>query len=250
MNQPFKGPDCDNGMEVPDYDNEIELPTFITERGDDSIPGLEKDEALTLLGQNRDVVIAQNDRVIVLSNLHKDFNFDYVNSRMALLPTLRQSSVDEEDSQSVDVDNFVKSNNHVTTAFVDLEPKAVEDIQCPSIAQQQSQVQEIIAIKNEPAAPSSRPKRPRAPKRRYSPHSDYSFVTSAASFNTTAKKSKKRGRPAKEIITKFPTVKDLKHLPRDQAKLLVCRIKNNEAARMYRIKTKSKLNAMENRSRH
>jgi Basic region leucine zipper len=143
----------------------------------------------------------------------------------------------------------------------------VDDIECPSFAQPQVQVQEVVVIKNEPviksepepstsAAPSPRPStsenrqnirssRRRAPKRRYSSDSDYSFVTSASSFNATAKKSKKRGRPAKELITNLPTIEDFKDLPRDHASHLVLRIKNNEASRKSRMKSKSKQTAME-----
>lgn len=119
-----------------------------------------------------------------------------------------------------------------------------------------------MIIKPEPvastsAAPSPRRSTPedvttkstrrRAPKRRYSSDSDFSFQTSASSFNATASRSskKKRGRPAKELITELPTVDDFKHMPMEQASHCVLRIKNNEASRKSRMKSKSKQTAME-----
>jgi hypothetical protein len=92
--------------------------------------------------------------------------------------------------------------------------------------------------------PEERPRR-RAPKRRYSSDSDFSIQTSASSYNTTAKRSKKRGRPAKELITNLPTIEDFNHLPQERASHLVLRIKNNEASRKSRMKSKSKQTAME-----
>lgn len=135
----------------------------------------------------------------------------------------------------------------------------VDEMQCPSFGQ--VEIVEDVVIKQEPepstsSAPSprpstsedtenARPSRRRAPKRRYSSDSDFSINTSASSFNTTAKKSKKRGRPAKELITNLPTIEDFKDLPRDHASHLVLRIKNNEASRKSRMKSKSKQNAMD-----
>lgn len=84
----------------------------------------------------------------------------------------------------------------------------------------------------------------KAPKRRYSSDSEFSISTSASSFNTTSKRQKKRGRPAKELITDLPTVEDF-DLPREEASHLVNRIKNNEASRKSRMKSKSKQDAME-----
>lgn len=134
----------------------------------------------------------------------------------------------------------------------------VDDKPCPTFEQPQPTP---VTIKPEPepstsAAPSPRhfedaenvkSLRRRAPKRRYSSDSDYSISTSASSFNATAKRSskKKRGRPAKELITDLPTVNDFKHMPIEHASHLVLRIKNNEASRKSRMKSKSKQTAME-----
>lgn len=114
-----------------------------------------------------------------------------------------------------------------------------------------------VIIKTEPepstsAAPSPKPtevksSRRRAPKRRYSSDSDFSVVTSASSFNATSQRSskKKRGRPAKELITDLPTIDDFSHMPIEHASHLVLRIKNNEASRKSRMKSKSKQTHME-----
>lgn len=86
--------------------------------------------------------------------------------------------------------------------------------------------------------------RKRVPKRRYSSDSDFSISTSS-SFNCNVKRQKKRGRPAKELITELPTIEDFEDLPKDEATHLVLRIKNNEASRKSRMKSKSKQDAME-----
>lgn len=87
--------------------------------------------------------------------------------------------------------------------------------------------------------------RKRAPKRRYSSDSEFSVSTSVSSFTSTAKRQKKRGRPAKELITNLPTIDDFRHIPVEEASHLVLRIKNNEASRKSRMKSKSKQDAME-----
>jgi len=89
--------------------------------------------------------------------------------------------------------------------------------------------------------------RRRAPKRRYSSDSDFSVRTTASSFNVASQRSskKKRGRPAKELITDLPTINDFSHMPIEHASHLVLRIKNNEASRKSRMKSKSKQNMME-----
>lgn len=118
------------------------------------------------------------------------------------------------------------------------------------------QAQEVVVIKPEPGPSTStavspapeeivESRRRRAPKRRYSSDSDFSVQTSASSFNATKRSSKKRGRPAKELITDLPTVEDYNHLPVEHATHLVLRIKNNEASRKSRMKSKSKQTAME-----
>jgi hypothetical protein len=78
-------------------------------------------------------------------------------------------------------------------------------------------------------------------KRKYSSDSDFSVGTSASSYNSTRQKNapKKRGRPAKELITKLPTIEDFKGLPKERAEFLVLRIKNNEASRKSRMKSAS-----------
>ena len=120
--------------------------------------------------------------------------------------------------------------------------------------------QPIIIIKDEPepstsTAPSPRPledvrpQRRRAPKRRYSSDSEYSVNTSVSTINVTRSSKKKRGRPAKELLTDLPTVDDLrashKGMPIERASHLVLRIKNNEASRKSRMKSRSKQTAVE-----
>lgn len=114
-----------------------------------------------------------------------------------------------------------------------------------------------IVIKDEPKpepSTSSAPSpvifesvRRRAAKRRYSSDSDFSINTTASAFNDTKQRSakRKRGRPAKELITDLPTVDDFADMPIEHASHLVLRIKNNEASRKSRMKSKSKQNAME-----
>lgn len=135
-----------------------------------------------------------------------------------------------------------------------------EEKSCPSFDLQLEQ-DSPVNIKPEPVAstsvaPSPRRTTPedaitkttrrRAPKRRYSSDSDFSVLTSASSFNATSRSSKKkRGRPAKELITELPTVDDFKHMPIEQASHFVLRIKNNEASRKSRMKSKSKQTEME-----
>lgn len=118
---------------------------------------------------------------------------------------------------------------------------------------------DVVAVKQEPSPSTSKAASPtpeftanvrtserrKAPKRRYSSDSDFSISTSASSFNTSSKRQKKRGRPAKELITDLPTVEDYDDLPREEASHLVNRIKNNEASRKSRMKSKSKQDAME-----
>lgn len=93
-----------------------------------------------------------------------------------------------------------------------------------------------------------KPVRRRAPKRRYSSDSDFSVETSASKFNASSShraNQKKRGRPAKKLITELPTIDDFSHMPREHASHLVLRIKNNEASRKSRMKSKSKQTQME-----
>lgn len=91
-----------------------------------------------------------------------------------------------------------------------------------------------------------RPKRS-IKKRRYSSDSDYSIKTSASSYNSTKQKvhKRRRGRPAKELITNLPTIEDFDHLPVETASHLVLRIKNNEASRKSRMKSKNMQDALE-----
>lgn len=136
----------------------------------------------------------------------------------------------------------------------DLPLTPLEEKPCPNFEQN------LVAIKPEPStSTASSPKRPepenlenikpvrrRVAKRRYSSDSDFSVDTSASS-NTQSHRAtqKKRGRPAKELITELPTIDDFSHMPREHASHLVLRIKNNEASRKSRMKSKSKQNQME-----
>lgn len=91
-----------------------------------------------------------------------------------------------------------------------------------------------------------RPKR-QIKKRRYSSDSDFSISTSASSYNDTRQKknTRKRGRPAKELLESLPTVEDFAGLPKEKAEFLVLRIKNNEASRKSRMKSKSQQDKLE-----
>lgn len=127
-----------------------------------------------------------------------------------------------------------------------------EEKPCPSFEQK-------MTIKPEPSTSAAaspkqhpalenlenrKPNRRRAPKRRYSSDSDFSVDTSASPSSHRATQ-KKRGRPAKALITELPTIDDFSHMPREHASHLVLRIKNNEASRKSRMKSKSKQTAME-----
>lgn len=115
-----------------------------------------------------------------------------------------------------------------------------------------------VTIKPEPSTSSAetskpenleniKPVRRRVAKRRYSSDSDFSVETSASSCMPSSHRAtqKKRGRPAKELITELPTIDDFSHMPREHASHLVLRIKNNEASRKSRMKSKSKQTAAE-----
>lgn len=144
----------------------------------------------------------------------------------------------------------------------------VEEKACPSfnITGVEVDPQNIftVEIKNEPtepepstsAGPSSRkasidslslrPKR-QIKKRRYSSDSDFSVGTSASSYNDTRQKknTRKRGRPAKELLSSLPTVEDFANFPKEKAEFLVLRIKNNEASRKSRMKSKNEQDRLE-----
>jgi Basic region leucine zipper len=96
-----------------------------------------------------------------------------------------------------------------------------------------------------------RPKRV-SRKRRYTSDSDYSIDTTASSYNSTKQKNhkKKRGRPAKEVMTVLPTLDDFKELPIERASHLVLRIKNNEASRRSRQKSKNMQDKLEEECTH
>lgn len=146
-----------------------------------------------------------------------------------------------------------------------------EEKPCPSfnVNQESQQPQQPPVFKVEPVEPSTsaasskkpsvvendhsydssiRPKRI-TKKRRYSTDSDFSVGTSASSYNSTKQKVKKRsrGRPAKELITKLPTIEDLtkKGVSVEKAPHLVLRIKNNEASRKSRMKSKNEQQRLE-----
>lgn len=139
----------------------------------------------------------------------------------------------------------------------------VEEKSEPIFHQQVQAKDMLIEIKSEPTPSTStvtspkrsaaedvennKPIRRRAQKRRYSSDSDFSIRTSASSFRVASQRSskKKRGRPAKELITDLPTIDDFSHMPIEHASHLVLRIKNNEASRKSRMKSKSKQTAME-----
>jgi len=103
-------------------------------------------------------------------------------------------------------------------------------------------------VQNDHSYELLRPKRI-TKKRRYSTDSDFSVGTSASSYNSTKQKIKKRsrGRPAKELITDLPTIEDLtkKGVSAEKAPHLVLRIKNNEASRKSRMKSKNEQQRLE-----
>lgn len=155
----------------------------------------------------------------------------------------------------IDIGIYTNSQN------AELLATPVEEKPCPSF---DVDVKPVIKIEPEPSTSStaSSPKRihaddddtneftslrPRTKKRRYSSDSDFSIGTSASSYNATSKRvtKKKRGRPAKELITDLPTVDDFKGMPLERASHLVLRIKNNEASRKSRMKSKSQQDKME-----
>lgn len=183
-------------------------------------------------------------------------------------------------SQDVsEIENFLYNNDYLrflssqTDDVVGLTP--VEEKSCPTFTGFEIDPQSIcVNIKPEPLdqqpststsiAPSRRNSdsdssgddqnsnknyRPRRQikKRRYSSDSEFSIGTSASSYNSTRQKSirKKRGRPAKELITKLPTIDDFAGLPKDKAEHLVLRIKNNEASRKSRMKSKNQQDRLE-----
>lgn len=148
-----------------------------------------------------------------------------------------------------------------------------EEKPCPSFivnqqSQQQQQQQQTPIIKIEHIEPSTstassrkpsfvendhsydifRPKRT-IKKRRYSTDSDFSVGTSASSYNSTKQKvhRRRRGRPAKELITDLPTIEELtrKGVSAEKAPHLVLRIKNNEASRKSRMKSKNEQQRLE-----
>jgi hypothetical protein len=154
-----------------------------------------------------------------------------------------------------------------------------EEKQCPSFninqeSQQKQQQQPAPVIKIEDDQPSTsgkqyfslgkptviqndhsydsllRPKRTIIKKkRRYSTDSDFSVGTSASSYNSTKQKvhRRSRGRPAKELLKDLPTIEDLteRGVSEDKASHLVLRIKNNEASRKSRMKSKSEQQKLE-----
>lgn len=169
--------------------------------------------------------------------------------------TQAQAPAVKMEEENFDLVNFIDSNE-----FTELTP--FEEKSCPNFEVKPSV---IIEIKQEPstsAAPSrkvsvatdisdhqyelSRPRRV-IKKRRYSSDSDFSVGTSASSYNSTRQRihKRKRGRPAKELITVLPTIEDFKDLPAERASHLVLRIKNNEASRKSRMKSKNQQEALE-----
>jgi hypothetical protein len=148
-----------------------------------------------------------------------------------------------------------------------------EEKPCPSFnineQSQQQQQEQLPVIKIEYSEPSTstassrkpsvvendhsydslfRPKRT-IKKRRYSTDSDFSVGTSASSYNSTKQKvhRRRRGRPAKELITDLPTIEELtkKGISAEKAPHLVLRIKNNEASRKSRMKSKNEQQKLE-----
>lgn len=186
-------------------------------------------------------------------------------------PVVQPVEVKTEDTNTeFDLIKFIIFGDEVSFRKFDALEKSLS-LFCPQNAQlitpqeeKPEPIFEIVEVKEEPEpepstskaaspAPSTSyavteepmGKRRRAPKRRYSSDSDFSVQTSASSFNATSKRSKKRGRPAKELITDLPTIEDFNDLPVEQASHLVLRIKNNEASRKSRMKSKSKQTQME-----
>lgn len=150
-------------------------------------------------------------------------------------------SIEKQDNNYQSLTPLEEKSEPTFDIDVKPEPQVVEVVKeepSPSTSKAASPIPVVNTATN--VRTSSR----RAPKRRYSSDSEFSISTSASSFNTTSKRQKKRGRPAKELITDLPTVEDF-DLPREEASHLVNRIKNNEASRKSRMKSKSKQDAME-----
>ncbi|KAG5679714.1 hypothetical protein PVAND_009264 [Polypedilum vanderplanki] len=172
-------------------------------------------------------------------------------------PTETQHTVKMEED-SFDLVDFIDSNE-----FTELTP--FEEKQCPnfvpeakitvieikkeeepSISTASSRKTSVVAESDHQYGELLRPKRA-IKKRRYSSDSDFSVGTSASSYNSTRQKihKRRRGRPAKELITVLPTIEDFKDLPAETASHLVLRIKNNEASRKSRMKSKNQQDALE-----
>lgn len=201
------------------------------------------------------------------------------------MPLQRQESLKLEDNKDFDLIEFITNNevNNKTKQCIIQGNKLlyfskqnedfqtpVEEKACPifNLTGEEVDPQKILGVKikeeqTEPepstssAGPSrkssiadsdysSRPKR-NARKRRYSSDSDFSIGTSASSYNDTRqnKNIRKRGRPAKELLSALPTVEDFADLPKERAEFLVLRIKNNEASRKSRMKSKNQQERLE-----
>ncbi|XP_070502550.1 uncharacterized protein [Chironomus tepperi] len=169
----------------------------------------------------------------------------------------------EGDYVNFDLIDYMENDNPLTP---------FEEKPCPSFnvvqqTQQQQQPSPIIKVEHiEPSTSTAssrknsvidndhsydsliRPKRS-IKKRRYSTDSDFSVGTSASSYNSTKQKvhKRRRGRPAKELITELPTVEELtkKGVSAEKAPHLVLRIKNNEASRKSRMKSKTEQQRLE-----
>ncbi|KAL7029090.1 hypothetical protein ACKWTF_006093 [Chironomus riparius] len=176
----------------------------------------------------------------------------------------RLDSVVKLEGEFFDLIEYMEDDNALTP---------FEEKPCPSFnvsqQSQQQQQQQPPVIKIESSEPSTstassrkpsvvendhsydslfRPKRT-IKKRRYSTDSDFSVGTSASSYNATKQKvhRRRRGRPAKELITDLPTIEELtkKGVSAEKAPHLVLRIKNNEASRKSRMKSKNEQQRLE-----
>lgn len=190
----------------------------------------------------------RNDHKMIKMETDDDKDFDLI------------EYINSGEVSSVNDDKFYKFLNIFFSPhqFDSVALTPVEEKACPSFDVSQP----AIKIEPEPSTSAASSRKPSVietdhsyehrPKRiikrrRYSSDSDYSIGTSASSYNSTKQKihKRRRGRPAKELITNLPTINDFNHLPVEAASHLVLRIKNNEASRKSRMKSKNQQQALE-----
>lgn len=244
---------------------------------DDYIPAIESLEMFDELcfGENSEIMIMEKTNKIddhvqeviaeshpepVVADKHHQLRLQIPQQQQQQQTPIEAQETVKMEEDDFDLVNFIDSNE-----FTELTP--FEEKPCPNFMPEVKAAVKLIEIKQEEPSTSSatssrkvsvatiesdhqydqhRPKR-MVKRRRYSSDSDFSVGTSASSYNSTRQKvhKRKRGRPAKELIKVLPTIEDFKDLPVDAASHLVLRIKNNEASRKSRMKSKNQQDSLE-----